>query len=129
LDADSVTIEKGGTLSVALTGTVPFGVLQGGFDLAFPVGGGSNALVFDGTTTQLPSKQVRIKADDLDLQQGGIVDVSGGGDLLAYEFVPGPGGTKDVLSAQVRPDLFAIVPTSSLKYASFDPLASKGSTL
>ena len=128
LTAPSVAIGPTGTLQVALTDTVPFGVLQGGFAWAFPIGN-VRTLVFDGTTSQLPAKQVNIDTDSLDLQQGGVIDISGGGDLLAYEWIKGPGGTKDVLSAQVSPGSFAIVPTLGLDYAPYDPLANSGSPL
>jgi len=36
--------------------------------------------------------------------------IGGGGDLYAYEFLPGLGGSKDVLAAGVAPNSFAIVP-------------------
>ena len=48
--------------------------------------------------------------------------MSGGGDLSAYEFVPGPGGTHDVLDP--ASGSYAILPGLAPTYAPFDPLES-----
>ena len=60
---------------------------------------------------------------------GSTIDVSGGGDLLAYEFVPGPGGSRDVLAANVRPNQFAIMPAANPAFAPYDPNESAGVNL
>ncbi len=44
----------------------------------------------------LPQQSITLSADKVSLESsGGAIDFSGGGDLLAAEFQPGPGGTKD----------------------------------
>jgi len=42
----------------------------------------------------------------LDLQAGSTVDISGGGEVYAYEFVPGVGGSRDLLD-RLNPDDFS----------------------
>lgn len=70
---------------------------------------------------QSPSGSVTIQADHIDLRDGSTVDLSGGGDLLATRFVPGPGGSKDVLAPGAGQQSFAIIPTLKSPYAPFDP--------
>jgi filamentous hemagglutinin family protein len=48
--------------------------------------------------TNLPTKALNLTADKVDLQAGSEIDVSGGGDLFAREFVPGVNGTLDWLT-------------------------------
>src|SRR5262249_19777162 len=57
---------------------------------------------------QAPSKSVKLDAANVDVQKGAVVDVSGGGDLLGYTFVPGNGGSRDILGARGG---FAILPS------------------
>ena len=45
-----------------------------------------------------PVKVLALSGKDITLAQGATVDLSGGGDVYAYEFVPGTGGSRDVLS-------------------------------
>lgn len=56
----------------------------------------------------LPSKGVVIDAADSKVLSGAEIDLSGGGEALAWEFISGPGGTSDVLKASTT--TFAIVP-------------------
>ncbi|UCV17958.1 filamentous hemagglutinin N-terminal domain-containing protein [Ferribacterium limneticum] len=58
--------------------------------------------------TALPNKGVRIDASDTVVASGAKLDLSGGGDALAWEFTAGPGGKTDVLKASSQ--TFAIVP-------------------
>lgn len=54
-----------------------------------------------------PEKRILLQAPDVALAPGGLVDIAGGGDVQAWEFVPGPGGSHDVLA---RPGTYAILP-------------------
>jgi hypothetical protein len=54
-----------------------------------------------------PAKAVELRAQDVDVQAGATVDVSGGGDLLGYAFLEGNGGSRDVLASE---EAFAILP-------------------
>jgi len=91
--------------------------------------------------TAPPRKELRLNAADLAIDEGATVDLSGGGDAYAYEFIPGVGGSRDVL-ARENPDLFsgndglqyadgrqvyAIVPGLSDKpVAAYDPIYAAG---
>lgn len=59
------------------------------------------------TLTTLPGKELRLAGAQVDLKAGAVVNVSGGGDLQAYEFTAGPGGSQDILAAA---NTFAILP-------------------
>lgn len=132
----SVTLGAASLTSVSLDGqTVPYGVTVDGkqyrYDAISAAQRPSTASLLDGA----PAKQVQISAAGLALA-GGTVDLSGGGDLLAQEFVPGTGGTRDVLARRYTstdglstinlfPDarpVYAIVPAASLgALGAYDP--------
>ena len=70
--------------------------------------------------TSLPTKTVNLDGLVLDLQEGAKIDVSGSGDLFAYEFVSGVGGTYDWMTGYRDDDynwvadgseIFAVVPS------------------
>lgn len=65
-----------------------------------------------------PDKQIVLQAGELTTRAGSTLDLRGGGDLIATEFVPGSGGSTDILAG--GNGAYAILPgTSSL--AGFDP--------
>ncbi|MDP1680922.1 MAG: hypothetical protein Q8L39_04010, partial [Burkholderiales bacterium] len=64
-----------------------------------------------------PEKRIVLKAPTVDTQTGATVDISGGGDLFAYEWIPGIGGTKDVLG---DPGVYAVLPGFGGEYAPYD---------
>src|SRR5690606_28319169 len=70
----------------------------------------SSADGFDLSTllTHAPVPTVVLDAPNVDQQDGATVNLSGGGELYAHEFVPGAGGTTDALA---QPGTYAIVPT------------------
>ncbi len=86
-----------------------------------------------------PQAVLNFGGDNVDLQSGATVDVSGGGDLYAYEFISGTGGSRDVLdrfntdpftsnNGYQYPDgrqVYAIVPgLSNGMVAPYDPIYS-----
>jgi hypothetical protein len=93
---------------------VLYGATVDGTDLLYDRAGGSSAYL-----DAPPSKSLSLSAADVALQDGAVVDLSGGGDLQAAEFVAGTGGSTDVLS---QTGVYAILPgdTSSL-LAAYDP--------
>ena len=107
---------------------VPFGTIQIGTDWTFGLPD-NETLVFDGLLNDFPQQNVRIDAEDVSLGSGAVIDVSAGGDLLAYEFVPGVGGSTDYLSASESPGLFAILPGASINFAPIDPTESNETAL
>ena len=69
---------------------LPFGISPDGLSWYDPRG--QNI-----TTGGLPQKKVAIMGRAVDTQQGSVVDIRGGGDLLAYRWVSGTGGSHDLL--------------------------------
>lgn len=130
LDATkSVTFGADSITSVSAKGQiVPLGVTQGGLEWLLPLAGTGNNLnvvnpdlkpadtdkkrVFES-----PEKKITVKAAQIRREDGALVDLSGGGDLLGFEFIPGDGGSLDVLDSDQR---FAVVPGVS-DYSPFDP--------
>ena len=130
----NVTLSPGSGLSVSADGlTVPFGATQAGQDWVYTIRPGipSVSLVYGGSDGQVapPQKTVSISAGELGFQSGAKIDLSGGGDLLAYEWIPGTGGTTDYLDSQTSPNTFAVLPGYRLGVAPIDPLADTGFTL
>jgi filamentous hemagglutinin len=127
LDARALTLTDGSLTSTSAEGSlIPFGGIQAGTEWVYGLQG--QTLVV-GDTTPVPEQRVRLDADEIDVAAGAVVDLSGGGDLLAYEFIPGSTGKIDVLSADVSPGLFAIVPSLELGYAPYDPQESPDTRL
>ncbi|MCX7099392.1 MAG: filamentous hemagglutinin family protein [Methylococcales bacterium] len=93
--------------------TIPFGITEGGLEWLYPIGN-QNLIVTS------PQKTITIKADKILRDEGATIDLSGGGDLQAYEFIAGVGGSADVLATGKS---FAVMPGYS-GYAPFDPLES-----
>jgi filamentous hemagglutinin family protein len=126
-----VTVASGGLVSVSGSGlAVPFGSTQGGFDWVYELAE-AQTLVFGTRENHLapPERRVAITGDFIDVAAGSIIDAAGGGELLATEFVPGVGGTRDVLSPAISPAAFAVVPALSLAYAPFDTGLYAGSSV
>lgn len=89
----------------------------------------------------MPMGELRLAGKDIFIADGGNglrIDGRGGGDVFAYEFIPGTGGSRDILD-RFNPDLFsgnnglqfpdgrqvyAIVPKTSATAALFDPIYS-----
>jgi filamentous hemagglutinin family protein len=114
--------------------TAPFFVTQPGGDLVLPGQGGENQIVFvesiedEDYERLLPQQQMELKSPDIDIMAGAVFDVRGGDDIRATEFQPGPGGSRDILLADLdtgggtEPNpSFAILPGGSV-YAPYDPL-------
>ena len=91
--------------------TIPYGTNSNGTAWIDPTG-------IDITAGGVPGKTITVSAQTLIDETGSTVDISGGGDLLAYRFVPGLGGTVDVLGSTTS---FAIVPGYGVAYAPYDP--------
>ncbi len=88
-----------------------------------------------------PAKLLSLNGSNVSINSGATIDLSGGGDIYAYEFVPGTGGSRDVLS-RTNPDpatgnnslqypdgrqIYAIVPGLSNNPVSvYDPIYSAG---
>ncbi len=92
----------------------------------------------DQAVTGVPARTVSLQAPSITVTKQATVDLSGGGDLQAYEWVPGPGGTKDVLTGNpdtsvtgegYTPGLYAVLPSVGSGASPLDPLFTIGSTI
>ena len=88
----------------------------------------------DAFALDLPDKSVRLIADGLDggdaagfvdLRRGAVIDVRGGGELLATEFVIGPTGKVDLLQAGLANGSFALMPALGDGVGLVDPLETR----
>jgi filamentous hemagglutinin family protein len=77
---------------------------------------------------ELPQKHINLAAPVVDLQPGSAFDLNGGSKVNATQFVPGPGGSRDILladlatGAAIEPNKsFAIMPGID-DFAPYDPL-------
>ncbi|MFL9866766.1 filamentous hemagglutinin family protein [Paraburkholderia fungorum] len=93
---DSVTLGNGSVTSVSNDGTIiPFGTTVDGVEWQFnPVASRSAAPDLSAP----PTKFIGVNGSKVALNSGASIDLSGGGDLQAAEWVPGTGGSRDVLS-------------------------------
>lgn len=158
-----------GRLEIGTRVTVPFGTLARnpttsltfGAGSLTTVGGGATPIPY-GTTLDLkeyfftpyslvplaitPVGQLTLQGASIDVQAGAKVDLKGGGDVFAYEFVSGVGGSRDVLSRTSadafssnsydattgigfqyadKRQVYAIIPKSDFKaIAPYDPVLS-----
>ena len=134
---DSVSLTNGSVTSVSLDGAiVPFGTTVDGVEWQFNPMANLNAAP---DLAGPPSKFVSVNGSSLSLNPGATIDLSGGGDLQAEEFVPGTGGTRDVLSQfnvsfAANPsgaavpvnvgggNVYAILPGKQSPVAAYDPV-------
>ncbi len=125
LEATSLSLGAGSLTSVSGAGeTIPFGSTQAGADWVYSMPLGSTVVY---TQSGPPTKSIVLQANDLEIEKGATIDVSGGGDMVASEFVPGTGGTVDVLANAYNPAEFAIVPQLALGgFAPYDPQSQVG---
>jgi filamentous hemagglutinin family protein len=134
---DTIRFEPGSLTSVSGKGLlVPFGRTPGGIDWLYPMVGINNLgnlvignvnLVF----AQPPAKAITLGAPDIDLAAGATIDIAGGGDLHAFEFAAGLGGSMDVLDPRdpkvlrgeaVYEPKFAVLPAFQGGFAPYDHL-------
>ena len=132
MSGETVTLSSGAVVSVSAGGlTIPFGQTQAGLDWVYQLAPGTNGVItvygIGAGDVLLPQKRVSLTAGTVDIEPGAKIDLSGGGDLSAYEYTPGLGGNTDVLlpksqrTGTFAPDVFAIVPTLKVPYAPLDP--------
>lgn len=120
-DGGTVELSAGSVTSVSADGLLlPFGqTTLSGREWVYLVGT-EGRVKLDGT----PQKSITVNADNVMLEgaSGGEaaarVDLSGGGDLQAWEWIAGSGGSTDILAG--AKDSYAIVPSIGSGYAPFD---------
>lgn len=110
--ARQLTIDSGSVTSVSADGlTIPYGTNQNGTAWIDPAG-------VDITVGGVPGKTINLAGANLADVSGSTIDIRGGGDLLAYRFVSGIGGTNDILASNGS---FAIVPGYAADFSPIDP--------
>jgi filamentous hemagglutinin family protein len=133
---DSVALTGGSVTSVSNDGAIiPFGTTVDGVEWQFNVVGSRP----QPDLTAPPAKFISVNGSNVSLNGGASIDLSGGGDLQAEEWVPGTGGTRDVLSQYnvsfasnstgvaipVQPgagNIYAILPGAQSRVAAYDPI-------
>ncbi|TAN49941.1 MAG: filamentous hemagglutinin N-terminal domain-containing protein [Methylococcaceae bacterium] len=119
--ARQLTLAPGSLTSVSGAGlTVLFGQGSGGMNWLYPLDStGNTNLAID----HPPEKHISLTGKNIALQDGAKVELSGGGDLYAYEFIAGPGGSVDVLdpSAAGYTPKYAVLPTLNHALTPYDP--------
>ncbi len=116
--AQQVTLGTGSVTSVSaidpITGqaaTIPYGTNLNGTAWIDPTSA-------DITVGGVAQKTVHVSGQSVTEQAGATIDLRGGGDLFAYRFVTGVGGTKDILASTTS---FAVIPGYQVDYAPFAP--------
>nr|WKF56263.1 hypothetical protein HUO10_000713 [Paraburkholderia busanensis] len=95
VNTNSVTFANGSVTSVSNDNTViPYGTTVDGVEWQFNPGAGTTLPDLNAP----PSKFIGVSGGSVALSKGATIDLSGGGDLQAAEWVPGTGGTRNVLS-------------------------------
>jgi filamentous hemagglutinin family protein len=121
LGAASLTSVSGASL------VLPYGTIENGTEWIAPNGS-------DITLGGFIGKGVVLQANNIQDEAGSVINISGGGELFAYAFNPGIGGTNDILSVYkyangaiettssgpVSSTSFAIVPSYDFSYAPID---------
>jgi filamentous hemagglutinin family protein len=142
VDTGTVTLSAGSKTSVSLDGAViPYGTTVDGKEWQYNVSTFGTQTLAD--LTAPPAKLIEIQGAKVALGQGAEVDLSGGGELEAIEWVPGTGGTRDVLSqyntsyasgasgtqVPLYPDargIYALVPSYDAAVAAYDAVYLHG---
>ncbi|PMS21760.1 filamentous hemagglutinin [Trinickia dabaoshanensis] len=133
---DSVTFANGSLTSVSNDGSIiPYGVTVDGTDWQF----NPDLRLSAKNLTAPPAKYIGVNGNSVELNKGATIDLSGGGDLQASEWVPGTGGTRDVLSQYTvsyannptgvavptnvgATNVYAIVPGAQSPVSAYDPV-------
>jgi filamentous hemagglutinin family protein len=107
---------------------IPYGINVNGTAWVDPNGN-------DITAGGVPGKSVVLEGAQVQSLAGSTVSVSGGGDLYAYQWISGTGGTNDILSPTYIPNpstpsltSFAVIPGYQPNYAPFAPYTTQVTT-
>ena len=112
LTAGSKSSVSGVNPATGLGITIPYGTNPSGIAWIDPSGA-------DITSLGPPSKAINISAKNVSDQAGSSIDISGGGDLYAYRWVSGLGGTQDILASSTS---YAVIPGYQPDFAPVDPV-------
>ncbi|MBY6242346.1 filamentous haemagglutinin family protein [Methylosinus sp. Sm6] len=108
---DRVTLLPGSVTSVSAAGLmIPYGSTTDGAEWT------SNDAILNGP----PAKLITLGGANVDAQAGAILDGRGGGDIYATEFIPGTGGSRNVLTTSTQA-VYALLPGFGSALAPYDP--------
>ncbi|MEW6435850.1 MAG: filamentous hemagglutinin family protein [Pseudomonadota bacterium] len=94
----SVSLGAGSVTSVSLDGaTVPYGTTVDGLDWQYQIYGPASETISFPDLTAPPAKSISLSGNDVALDPGATVDLSGGGTVYASEWVSGTGGSRNLL--------------------------------
>lgn len=135
----TVTLGQGSQTSVSAAGLIiPYGSTANGTQWTYTPGAFNPTDPYIDIVGTPPAKQIGINGSAVNIRSGAKVDLSGGGDLYAYEYIAGQGGSVDVLNPTNAPAgshpagttiyTYAIVPTLGSQFAPFDAQYSRGSS-
>ncbi len=128
---DSLNLHPGSILSVSGENQiVPFGRVEA--DGAWLYDKVENEpLIVDQSV--LLNKGITLEGAAVNHQKGATVDISGGGDLMGYQWTKGLGGSQDVLSNGFSENQFAVLPDygngNSGLYGAYDQLIGAGTNI
>ena len=121
---ESLNLEHGSVTSVSGNGEIiPYGATEFGGEEWFYSPQGGTPITITGT----PPRTVLLNAPTITVGSGATVNLQGGGDVYAYEWVPGTGGTVDALGQNAAtglaaiPGLYAVLPSTRGQFAPYDP--------
>ncbi|MGH8780555.1 filamentous haemagglutinin family protein [Paraburkholderia sp.] len=135
----SVSLAPGSITSVSNGNTViPYGVTVDGTEWQYNATNSSQAP----DVTAPPAKLVSVNGSQVSLSPGATIDLSGGGDLQASEWIAGTGGSRNLLqqynvsyatstsgtAVPVNPgaaNVYAVVPGYSAPVAAYDPVIAQ----
>lgn len=110
---NTLTLADGSLLSVSADGLVmPYGGL--GKDGSWIPPFAPISPVPPINTSGAPEKVVSLLADKINSKSGARIDIAGGGDLYAYQWTQGNGGSTDILA---KSDAYAVIPGYGFDYA------------
>ncbi len=117
-----VTLQPGSVTSVSAvdpsTGRaiiVPYGTNLNGTSWIDPFG-------TDITLSGLGGKGITVSALSVVTRPGSVLNIQGGGDVYAYQWVSGLGGSSDILASNGN---FAVIPGYSASYAPYAPFSTQ----
>jgi filamentous hemagglutinin family protein len=106
-----------------LLSEIPYGINLNGTAWIDPTG-------VDITSGGVPGKSVVLQAAQIQDVAGAKIDINGGGDLYAYQWISGTGGTNDLLSAaSASLTSFAVIPGYQPYFSPYAPYSTQAQNL